>query len=135
MTEDEGGQVSRSFLPPRALMPEHRDIVAEVTLHPTEHGGLHGPARSVYFRPQVWYDGLDWDAVFDFNPAEWAAPGQTLPAYVAFLSPECHVGTLYVGKEFLVRLGQRVIGCGVVTGILNLKANAHGKLCDDSRRG
>jgi hypothetical protein len=72
--------------------------------------------------------------VLDFSPAEWASPGQTLMTYIAFLSPECHMDKLPVGKGFLVRLGQRVVGRGVVTAILNLKRNAGGKPCDDPRR-
>src|SRR5262249_47942605 len=135
MTQDEDEHAHGPVLPPMTLLPEHRDIQAEVTLLPTEEGGLHGSVPSVYFRPQVWYDGLDWVAILDFSPAEWAMPGQTLLTYVSFLSPECHVGTLPVGKEFLVRLGQWVVGRGMVTGLLNMEANAHGKPCDDPRRG
>lgn len=135
MAQDEDGRAHGLVLPPRTLTPEYRDIRAEVTLLRTEEGGLHGPVRSVYFRPQVWYDGLDWDAVLDFSPVERAMPGQTMTTCIAFLSPECHVDKLPVGKEFLVRLGQRVIGRGVVTAILNLENNARGKPCDDPRRG
>lgn len=134
MSQYEAGRGQGPTLPPRTLSPEHRDIQAEVTLLPTEEGGLRSPARSVYFRPQVWYDGLDWDAVLDFSPAEWAAPGHTVTTYIAFLSPECHVGKLPAGKAFLVRRGQRVVGRGVVTAILNLERNARGKPCDDPRR-
>jgi hypothetical protein len=106
-----------------------------VTLLQTEAGGLRGPVPSVYFRPQVWYDGLDWDAILDFSPAEWAFPGQTTTTYIAFLNPQCHVDRMPVGKEFLVRLGRRLVGRGVVTGILYLELNARGKSCDDPRRG
>jgi translation elongation factor EF-Tu-like GTPase len=121
-------------LPPRTLSPDQRDIQAEVTLLPTQEGGLRSPARSVYFRPQVWYDGLDWDAVLDFSPAERATPGQTVTTSIAFLSPECHADKLPVGKAFLLRLGQRVVGHGVVTALLNLERNACGKPCDDPRK-
>ena len=134
MAEDKAGSDRGPSLPPRTLPPESRDVQAEVTFLATEQGGLQGPVGSFYFRPQVWYDGLDWDAVLDFSPAERAFPGQTISTFIAFLSPECHVDRLPIGKEFLVRLGQRVIGRGVVTAILNLDANAHGKLCDDPRR-
>jgi hypothetical protein len=54
--------------------------------------------------------------------------------YIAFLSPECHAGKLSVGKDFLLRHGQQVIGHGVVMAILNVETNAHGKPCDDPRR-
>jgi hypothetical protein len=57
MAQDEGGHPYHPELPPRTLAPEDQDIQAEVTLLRTEDGGLREYARSVYFRPQVWYDG------------------------------------------------------------------------------
>lgn len=134
MAQDDVGRVQGPGLPSMALVdPEQRDIQADVTLLRTEEGGLRGPAQSYYFRRQVYYDGLDWDALFEFIPAEWAFPGQTVPTYISFLSPQCHVGRLAVSKAFLVRQGQQVIGRGMVTAILNLEANARGRPCDDPR--
>jgi hypothetical protein len=51
-------------------------------------------------------------------------PGQTVTAHLSFLSPQCHVGKLYPGKEFLIREGQRVVGRGKVTKILDLEKSA-----------
>jgi hypothetical protein len=51
-------------------------------------------------------------------------PGQTVLAQLSFLSPQYHVGKLYPGKEFLLREGQRVIGRGRVTKILDLEKSA-----------
>lgn len=133
MAQDDTGPAQGPGLPSRALAPELRDIQADVTLLRTEEGGLRGPAQSYYFRRQVYYDSLDWDALFEFIPAEWAFPGQTVPTYVSFHSPQCHVGRLIVGKAFLVRQGQQVIGRGMVTAILNLEVNARGRRCDDPR--
>jgi len=124
MAQDDEGRAQGPGLTPMALDLEQRDIQANVTLLRTEEGGLHGPAQSYYFRRQVY---------FEFIAAEWAFPGQTVPTYVSFLSPQCHVGRLTAGKEFLVRQGQQVIGRGVVTAILNLEANARGRQCDDLR--
>lgn len=112
--------------------PEFHDIEAEITFVRTEDGGRRGPARSGY-RPQCYYDGLDWDAVQDYGSVEWVFPGQTVTAYLAFLSPECHVGKLYPGKEFLVREGRRTMAHGVVTKLLHLERHAQGKSCTDPR--
>jgi translation elongation factor EF-Tu-like GTPase len=108
------------------------DIEAQITFTRTEDGGRRGPARSGY-RPQFYYDGHDWDAVQDYGPVEWVFPGQTVTAYLSFLSPECHVGRLYPGKAFLLREGQRTVGQGVVTQLLQLEAHAQGKSCADPR--
>jgi translation elongation factor EF-Tu-like GTPase len=108
------------------------DIEAQITFMRTQEGGRRGSARSGY-RPQFYYDGLDWDAVQDYGSVEWAFPGQTVTAYLSFLSPECHLGKLYPGKEFLLREGQRTVGHGIVTKLLQLEAHAQGKSCADPR--
>jgi translation elongation factor EF-Tu-like GTPase len=133
MTQGNDNRHARIVLPPQRLCPQQRDVQAEVTFLPTDEGGYRGPVQSVYFRRPIRYDGLDWDALFEFALFDWAYPGQTVTTFLAFLSPQCHVGRLTVGKEFLVREGQRTRGTGVVTAILNLEANARGRPCDDPR--
>ncbi|HST03284.1 MAG TPA: elongation factor Tu [Chloroflexia bacterium] len=105
------------------LPPEEQDI--EVTLYylTREEGGRKKPAFSGY-RPQFHYSGRDWDAVHSYPDVEFVQPGQSARAYLSFLSPECHVGRLQPGTEFLVREGQRVVARGVVTRILNLEESA-----------
>lgn len=110
---------------------EDFEIVAEITFTPTADGGRGIPARSGY-RPQFYYDGHDWDATHDYGPVEWVFPGQTVTAYLAFLSPACHFGRLDPGKEFLLREGQRTVGHGVVTKLLNLERHAQKRPCDDN---
>lgn len=106
-----------------ALLPEQRDIEVELTFLPTEQGGRQGPTFSGY-RPQFYYDGHDWDAVHDYGDVDAVWPGQTITAYLPFLSPQCHVGRLHVGTTFLLREGRRVVGCGRVLRILHLEENA-----------
>src|SRR5262245_45993974 len=106
------------------------DIEAEVTFLPTEEGGRQTPARSGY-RPQFYYDGHDWDAIQDYGPVDVVFPGQTVTAYLSFLSPSCHLGRLYPGKEFLLREGQRAVGRGVVTKLLQLERHAQERPCTD----
>lgn len=99
------------------------DIEAELTFIPPDEGGRSMPAKSGY-RPQFFYDGHDWDAQHDYGDVEEVAPGETVQAKLTFLSPQRHVGKLFPGKEFLLREGQRVVGHGTVTRILNLEAHA-----------
>ncbi len=106
-----------------ALLPEQRDIEVELTLLRTEQGGRQSPAFSGY-RPQFYYDDHDWDAVHDYGDIIAVWPGQTVTAYLSFLSPQSHVGKLQVGAAFLLREGQRVVGRGRVLRILHLEENA-----------
>lgn len=99
------------------------DIEARVTFLPTEQGGRKTPARPGY-RPQFFYDGHDWDATQDYGDVLEVFPGDTVTARLSFLSPQCHIGKIQPGMEFLLREGQRVVGRGTVTRILNLAANA-----------
>ena len=105
------------------LPPEEQDI--EVTLHylTSEEGGRKKPAFSGYM-PQFHYRGRDWDAVHTYPDVEFVRPGQTARAYLSFSRPECHVGRLYPGLEFLIREGPHVVARGVVTRILNLEESA-----------
>jgi translation elongation factor EF-Tu-like GTPase len=99
------------------------DVEVEITFLTTEEGGRKGPAFSNY-RPQFYYDGHDWDAVHTYPSVEAVYPGQTVIAHLCFLSPQYHVGKLYPGKEFLLREGQRIVGHGKVTKILDLEKSA-----------
>lgn len=110
------------------------DIEAKITFFTTEDGGRSTPANSGY-RPQFFYDGHDWDAVHSYGTVEKVAPGETVTAYMIFLSPECHVGRLYPGKEFCIREGQRTVGRGVVVKALHLEEHARGKRCENRRQG
>jgi translation elongation factor EF-Tu-like GTPase len=97
-----------------------RDIEVTLTLLPTEHGGRNGPAFSGY-RPQFYYSGHDWDGVHEYPDVSSVNPGDTVRAFIAFLSPASHLGKLQPGAAFLVREGQRVVGYGAVTRIVDLR--------------
>ena len=99
------------------------DIEAEITFLTSEEGGHKGPVYSGY-RPQFYYDGNDWDAVQNYVGVFEVYPGQTVTTQLSFLSPQCHFGRLYPGKEFLIREGQRVVAHGKVTKILDLEKSA-----------
>jgi hypothetical protein len=66
----------------------------------------------------------DWDAVHYYPDVDEVRPGDTARVYLSFLSPDEHVGHLHVGKIFLLREGNRVVGYGKITQILELEASA-----------
>jgi len=95
-------------------MKRPRDIEAEIYFLTTEEGGRKGPAFNDY-RPQFYYNGHDWDAPHEYPDVQQVNPGDTVRAYLAFLSPHEHVGKVHVGMEFLIREGTRTVGKGKVT--------------------
>lgn len=99
------------------------DLEVQITFLKTEEGGRRTPARNGY-RPQFYYDGTDWDAVHTYPDKELVYPGETVRAYLSFLTPENHIGKLYPGMTFQCREGQRVIANGVVLKILELESPA-----------
>jgi translation elongation factor EF-Tu-like GTPase len=112
------------------------DIEAEIYFLTTEEGGRRTPVSSGY-RPQVYYDGYDWDAIQNYvGVVEPVQLGQTVTAHLSFLSPQYQVGKLYPGKEFLIREGSRVVGKGRVTKVVDLERSAkEAEERDAKRRG
>ncbi|HUI80684.1 MAG TPA: hypothetical protein VLY24_22320 [Bryobacteraceae bacterium] len=100
-----------------------KDAEAEITFLPTEHGGRNSNLHSDY-RGQFYYDGHDWDAIQSYPDLDEVRPGETVKAYLAFASPNEHVGRLQPGKMFLVREGNRVVGYGKITRLIDLEASA-----------
>ena len=99
------------------------DVEAEITFVPTEQGGRTMPAFAGY-RPQFYYDGMDWDAAHEYPDVEKVLPGQTVRTLLTFSRPQVHLGRVVVGMEFLVREGQRTVAHGRVTKILGLSERA-----------
>jgi translation elongation factor EF-Tu-like GTPase len=106
-----------------SVLPQDYDIEAEITYLTTEEGGRKHPVSTGY-TPQFFYDGRDWDAVHRYPDTELVMPGQTARAYLMFVSPQCHVGRVFPGKDFLIREGPHTIARGHVTKILDLEASA-----------
>ncbi len=101
------------------MSERRKDIEVQLTFLPREESGRYIPFYSG-FRRQFHYDCGDWDALFDLGDIPFAQPGETVIAVLTFLSPDAHVGKLYPGKGFLLREGQRILGKGRVTRILEL---------------
>jgi len=102
------------------------DIEAEIYFLPTEHGGKSRPAMTGY-RPQFYYDGRDWDSVHEYLAVEKVSPGEKVRAFIGFLSPQEHINHIYEGMAFLVREGNRTLGFGAVTRIVDLEKSASKK--------
>ncbi len=99
------------------------DIEAEITFLPTEHGGRRGYAATGY-RSQFYYGSHDWDVHHEYPDAARVNPGETVRAFLSFLSPDEHMGKVVPGMPFLIREGQRVVGYGCVRRILDLEKSA-----------
>ena len=99
------------------------DVEAEITFLLAEDGGRGGPAFNGY-RPQFFYAGHDWDAVQEYPDVSQVNPGDTVRAYLWFLSPDEHAGKLRSGTAFLIREGRRVVGFGSVSRVINLEQSA-----------
>ena len=107
-------------------MPIPKDIEAEIYFFTAEEGGRSTPAFTGY-RPQFYYNDQDWDAAHIYPDAEVVNPGETVRAYLGFLSPKEHLGKVYVGMEFLIREGVRTVGKGVITQIIELDQSVERK--------
>ena len=99
------------------------DIEAEIYFLTFEEGGRKSAVFSNY-RPQFYYNGHDWDAPQTYPDVEQVNPGDTVRAYLGFLSPKEHFGKIYIGMEFLIREGARTVGKGVITKIKDLEQSA-----------
>ena len=97
-----------------------KDIEAEIYFLTPEEGGRSGPAFDNY-RPQFYYNGKDWDASHVYPDVEQALPGETVRAYIAFLSPKEHFGNVHIGMKFLIREGARTVGRGIIKEIIELE--------------
>jgi len=104
-------------------MNRPRDIEVELTFLPSEHGGRQKPAHSDY-RPQFYYAGHDWDAPHEYPDVSEVNPGDTVRAFLCFLSPDEHVGKVKPGMAFLIREGQRIVGYGSVVRLIDLEKSA-----------
>jgi len=112
-------------------MCSRRDVEVELEFLPTELGGRTAAARSGY-RPQLFYDGRDWDAAHEYPDVAEVLPGERARAYLTCLSPELHDQKLTSGTPVLFREGQRIVAFGTVTRIIELMQAAQRARVADS---
>jgi hypothetical protein len=112
-----------------------RDVEAQVEFLDTAGGGraapIHvGPRR---YRGQLFYDGHDWDAQYEFPDVPSVHPGDSVRCFITLLSPAEHDGRLTAEKPFAIREGDRVVARGRITAVLDLPESAlHARLSDAS---
>ena len=99
------------------------DVEVELTLLPTKDGARRTEAGQGY-RPQFYYNNGDWDASYEYVVDKAVPLGQPVTAWLTFFSPHEHRGKVFVGMPFLMREGNRVVGYGRVTALLDLEASA-----------
>ena len=104
-------------------MDYSKDIEVEMTFLPTECGGRKTAAKSGYY-PQFYYDGHDWGARHNFIGTDIVYPGETVKAYLSFLSPKQYIGKLKESDIFLIREGINVVAYGKVIKIIELEKSA-----------
>lgn len=100
------------------------DIEAEIYFLKPEEGGRSTHAFNDY-RPQFYYEGHDWDSRHVYPDVNQVNPGDTVRAYLGFLSPAEHWGKLYPNMKFEIREGARIVGRGKITQILELEVSAN----------
>ena len=100
-----------------------KDILVEMSYLLTEDGGRKNPTWSGY-RPQFFYNNHDWDAQHEYIDVEKVYPGDTVKAYLTFMSPQEHFGKLKIGDHFLIREGRKIIAFGHVIEIIDLENSA-----------
>ncbi|UZR97438.1 hypothetical protein [Chondrinema litorale] len=93
------------------------DLEVEINYLTRKESGRTGPVFTGYCG-QFYYDGFDWDAPQQFLDEEICFLGETIRAYVQFMSPKQHIGKFYVGKIFKVREGAKTVGIGKILKIL-----------------
>lgn len=94
--------------------PELRATIYYLT---EKEGGRKSPIFSGY-RGQFHYDERDWDAAQEFIDTDWCVLGESIDCYLQTLSPQFHQQKFFVGKEFEIREGARIVGRGIITEIL-----------------
>jgi translation elongation factor EF-Tu-like GTPase len=83
----------------------------------TEEGGRKHNISSNY-RGQFFYDGKDYDALYQYANKSGAKLGEYSIQLVQFISPNFHIGKFYEGQEFLIREGLITVGKGKILKVM-----------------
>jgi len=93
------------------------ELEANIYYLTTDEGGWKTSVATSY-RGQLHYDNHDWAAMQQFVNKEWCELGDTVKVLFQTASPDFHCGKFFVGKNFEVREGSKVVGRGTVTNVL-----------------
>lgn len=84
----------------------------------TTHEGGRITRVSTSYPGQLHYDNHDWDAMQQFLNKDWCELGDTIKVLFQSASPDFHCGKFFVGKEFEIREGSKVVGKGKISKVL-----------------
>ena len=108
-------------------MPTTRppDIEAEIRFLTTEEGGRHTAVRSDY-RPDhaMGHPEILNGARHIFLDRESVEPGGSARSQMIFTVPEYQYGRLFVGMEFTVQEGSKIVAKGRILRVLNADMKA-----------
>ncbi len=96
------------------------DFTATLIYYTTEQGGRKTFAQTGY-RPQLKFSFAtnQTSGMQHFIGKEIVSPGDTVDAEITMLSPHLFYNCLTVGTQFEFREGDKIIGTGIITAILN----------------
>jgi hypothetical protein len=98
------------------------ELEADIYYLTTNEGRRQTPVATSY-RRQFHYDNHDWDAMQQFLDKEWCELGETVKVLLQTASPDFHCGKIFVGKEFEIREGSKVVGKGKISKVLRQDFN------------
>ncbi len=106
---------------------QYPELEADIYYLTEREGGRRTAVASGY-RGQFHYDNQDWDAGQQFLDKELCQPGDTVKVLLQTASPDFHIGKLFIGKDFEIREGVKVVGKGIITKIIREDFNSQGQL-------
>ena len=96
------------------------DFIATLRYRTTEEGGRRTAAKSGY-RPTIKFnfDKMLTSGIQTFIDKDIVNPGDIVRAEINILSAPHFAGRLSEGMEFIFTEGSRIIGTGIINGIIN----------------
>ena len=101
---------------------QHPEFEAEIYYLTEKEGGRKTPVNSG-FRGQFHYNDKDWDAPQEFIDKEFCNLGESVKVKMQTLSPDYHIGQLFVGQNFEIREGDKIVGKGKISKIIRQDFN------------
>jgi len=98
------------------------ELEANIYYLTADEGGRKTPVATGY-RGQFYYDNHNWIAIQQFIDKEWCEPGETVKVLIQTANPYFHCGKFFIGKEFEIREGSKVVGKGKISKVLRQDFN------------
>ena len=96
------------------------DLEAETSARLTSEGGRGSPMYSGYrLHYNFGVEGMLNDAILRHPETGSIAPGERGKANLWLVTPNCQKERLFIGMEFTVQEGGRIVGMGKITKVIN----------------